>query len=255
MFALLLKGIYIGNSGTGDISNVLSHRVGSQMSTRILDKDIECDYSHNYTKIFRQDMLDYENQDYYSFRRLTGKNISKTPSSFLVYSEAMDVPIEFDKIEIFAINTNTKNPLVVECLHNTKEKRLKHTFKINFEAPKITGEHFDISYSIRIPKELSVLNKDKEITSISLVRIMNRPISELEFNVCLDFNPRAIKVFGRNLKNNYIIEIDGAGKSLYNPSNEMEEVFNIKWTNSIPSIIRFKTKTPKFDQYIIQYFR
>jgi len=157
-------------------------------------------------------------------------------------------------VQILAIDNYTKKRLVVECTHDMSEKRLQHIFKINFEKSIAYGECFDISFSIRLPKELTVLNKDKEITSISLVRIINKPIEELEFNVCLNFEPRAIKAFGRHIRNNTINEIPGATKSDYNPSSDIERYFDIEWTSK-PTIIKFHTYSPKYDQYIIQYFK
>jgi len=60
-----------------DVLSTLSPRMGPILSTRILNKEIECDHSHEYNMVFRQDMLDFGYEDYYSFRRLCGKNTKK----------------------------------------------------------------------------------------------------------------------------------------------------------------------------------
>lgn len=143
--------------------------------------------------------------------------------------------------------------MVVECLHSTTEKRLQHTFKINFDNPIKPNGKFDVSYSIIIPNELSVYDKTKEIQSISLVRI-KQPIEKLNFNICLNFEPRAVKTYSKKL-NNSITEIYGAQLKKYIPDTNLQEYYNIEWDNFTPYIIELNVENPTDDQYIIQFIK
>lgn len=191
--------------------------------------------------------------DYNSFRRLTGTNVSKHISSYLIYTESSDIPVSYNELSIKAKNNINDKPLVVECLHSTTEKRLQHTFKINFDSPIKSNEKFDISYSIIIPNELSVYDKTKEIQSISLVRIKH-PIKELKFNICLNFEPRAVKTYSKKL-NNSITEIYGAQLKKYIPDTNLQEYYNIEWGDFTPYIIELNVEKPMDDQYIIQFIK
>lgn len=142
---------------------------------------------------------------------------------------------------------------MVECLHSVTEKRLQHTFKINFDQSVSQNQSFDISYSIEIFNEMAVYDQTKEIQSISLVRI-KQPISKLIFNVCLDFEPRAVKVYARKITGG-LIEIDRATIKKYIPNSELQKLYNIQWGDSVPYIIETDIVKPKDDQYIIEFIR
>lgn len=252
-FEILSRHVNMYSKDFGDILNILNHRFGSQISLRTLDERA-FDYIHKYELIYRQDQLDFAGSlDYHSFRQLKGKNISKDISSFLIYTESSDIPIAFDDMNITAQNNISKKTLVVECLHSTNEKRLQHTFKINFDTPIAPNEEFDISYSITIPNELSVYDKKKEIQSISLVRIKH-PVEKLVFNICLDFEPRAVKAYSRK-NNNGLKEIGHAQISQYIPTTDLQKSYNISWGKNTPYIIETEVDNPSQDQYIIQFLK
>ena len=216
LFEIFTNKLITSIEDTSDIFNILNHRIGSQISTRTLDEK-EYDNIHKFMLIFRQDLLKYDNRNYFSFRELRGVNVGKSVSSYLVYTESTDIPISFNDIKINARNNLNGKALVVECLHSVTEKRLQHTFKINFDQPIAQNQFFDISYSIEILNEMDFYDKTKEIQSISLVRI-KQPISILKFNVCLDFEPRAVKVYARKMTSG-LIEIDKATiKKIHSPS-------------------------------------
>lgn len=253
IFFEIISNYLLSNvKNNSEILKILNHRIGSQISLRTLD-DIEYDYKHKYTLVYRQDQLNFDSTDYNSFRILKGKNIGKHMSSYLVYTESSDIPISFNEIIINAKNNINGKPLVVECLHSTNEKRLQHTFKINFDTPILPGQEFDISYSIVISNELSVYDKTKEIQSISLVRI-KKPIEKLKFNICLNFEPRAVKIYAKKLTNE-LTEIGGAKVNKYVMCNEYQKLYSIQWGNFIPYIIETEFESPNYDQYIIEFIK
>lgn len=168
----------------------------------------------------------------------------------MIYTESTDIPISFEDIRIHARNNINGKILVVECLHSTTEKRLQHTFKINFDQPLAPNQLFDISYSIEILNEIAVYDKIKEIQSVRI----KQPIAKLIFNVCLDFEPRAVKVFARKITNE-LTEINCATVKSYIPNSELQNIYNIQWGTSIPYIIETDIPEPKYDQYIIEFIR
>lgn len=252
LFEIFTNKLITNIEDTSDIYNILNHRIGSQISTRTLDEK-EYDNIHKYTLILRQDLIKYDKLNYFSFRELKGINVGKSVSSYLIYTESTDIPISFNDIKINARNNVNGRVLVVECLHSVTEKRLQHTFKINFDQPVAQNQSFDISYSIEILNEIAVYDKMKEIQSISLVCI-KQPISKLNFNVCLDFEPRAVKVYSRKI-NSGLIEIDKATIKKYVPQPGLQIIYNIDWGDSIPYIIETEIDDPKDDQYIIEFIR
>lgn len=251
-FEIFIKHLFSNIEDTRDISNALNHRIGPQISLQTLDNE-GFDYIHKYSLVFRQDQLKLSGSDYNSFRILKGINDSKNNSSYLIHTESMDVPISFEEININAKNNVNGKELVVECLHSTTEKRLQHTFKINFDIPIAPNKEFDISYSMTIPNEISFYHEIKNIQSISLIRI-KKPIAKLIFNICLDFEPRAIKMYTRK-RTNEIKEINGATVKKYLPSNELQTFYNIQWGASTPYIIETEIQNPKYKQYIIEFLK
>lgn len=252
LFEIFSKHLVSSLQDTSDVLNIINHRIGSQISTRTLN-EIENDNIHQFSLLYRQDQLKFDSLNYYSYRILKGTNISKNISSYLIYTESTDIPISFENIKIKARNNINGKILVIECLHSTTEKRLQHTFKINFDQPIEPNQTFDISYSIEILNEMSVYDKFKEIQSISLVRIKH-PISKLIFNVCLDFEPRAVKVYARRMTND-LTEINGATVKKYIPHSDLQNLYNIPWGTAIPYIIETDISNPKYDQYIIEFMR
>ena len=252
LFEILLAKVHKSNSDTSDVSNILTHRMGSNLSLKTSNK-IEYDHTHQYDLLYRQDQINFETSDYNSFRQIKGRNVSKNISSYLIYTESTDIPVAFKDITINAINNTNNKSLVVECLHSTTDKRMQHIFKINFDEPIHPNQTFDISFSLTIPNELSVYDPDKEIQSISLVRIKN-PVGKLVFNICLNFQPRVAKVFSNNTRNG-LNEISGAKIELYRPSNNLQNFYQVNWNGHAPYIIKTEIFNPKEDQYIIMFIK
>lgn len=251
-YEIFTKHIVTNISDTSDILNILNHRIGTQVSLRTLD-DREYDNVHKYSLLYRQDMLKFDTLNYYSFRVLKGINISKKISSHIIYSESTDIPVSFENIKINARNNINGKPLVIECLHSTTEKRLQHIFRINFDKPIHPNQEFDISFSIEISGEMAVYDTTKEIQSISLVRLKH-PLDKLIFNICLDYEPRAVKVYAKKITNE-LKEIDGATIKQYTPHTELQQLYDLQWDKSIPYIIETEVQSPGADQYIIEFIK
>lgn len=176
------------------------NRIGSSRSL-MRYKDME-DNNHKYSNISRFDILDYNCANYQSIRVFHGTNISKSISSYLPYCESTEFRIGFDDITIVAYDMLTGRKLKVECANDSsKEKLCTHCFRINFEKPLKPGESFHICYYISFPYELHCLSQEKEIMSISLVRLKKKPIDNLFFSILLNFEPSLVRFFSYN-KNN-----------------------------------------------------
>lgn len=98
--------------------------------------------------------------------------------------------------------------------------------------------------------ELDVLRDDDEIMSISLSRY-KRGVEELEFNVCLNFEPSSVQVEYLKNKKLYLHNTKAKVKE-YVPQTDLENTFTIQWSET-PYIIKWKCKNPKCDLYAINY--
>ncbi len=173
------------------------NRVGSSRSL-IRYKDME-DSKHKYSVLNRFDILDYNCANYQSIRVFHGTNASKSVSAYLPYCESTEYRISFNSIIIEAYNILTGKKLKIECANNSPDEKLcTHRFKINFDKPLQSGESFHILYYISFPHELSCLSQDKEIMSISLVRIKKKPIENLSFSIMLNYEPSLVRFFSYN---------------------------------------------------------
>lgn len=112
LFEIFTNKLITNIEDTSDIFNILNHRIGSQISTRILDEK-EYDNIHKFTLIYRQDLLKYDKLNYFSFRILKGINVGKSISSYIVCTESTDIPISFNDIKINARNNINGRALVV----------------------------------------------------------------------------------------------------------------------------------------------
>lgn len=240
------------------LRDMLFHRTGVDVSLRILNEENEVDTTHTYDLLFRQDMLNYDCEDFCSYRRICGRNTSKHQSGYLVYVESCDYALKFSEIEIRAIDTATKKALAVEPLYSVNKRKVQHAFRIYFPNSLLPGDSFDISYFIKIPGELIILDKEKEVSGISLVRI-KKPVKKLIYNMCLSYQPRSVTMFGRKQSHKPQIydvhEIGGVTVEEYKPNSYLDELFGIDWGENTPYIIRFEEEMPKYQQYIVRYIQ
>lgn len=230
----------------------ISSRLGSFKS---LDEKYK-DNSHYFTYILRQDLLDYSTQsakgkDFVSFRVLEGKNVSKKPTESITYLECTEYKTMCQNIEIKAFDLKTQKELRVEFINrNEKAKYYDFPFKIYFSSPLLPNEEFEIAFFIKLNNELDVLRDDDEIMSISLSRY-KRGVEELEFNVCLNFEPSSVQVEYLKNKKLYLHNTKAKVKE-YVPQTDLENTFTIQWSET-PYIIKWKCKKPKCDLYAINY--
>lgn len=254
IYKILSEGSSLNNPEHKKISDHVRERIGTSYSQQTADKRY-VDNKHSFSSILRQDLLDHSTGDYFSFRRLKGTNVSSNISDGLIYCESTDYKIAFEDITIEAIDTKTGESLTVEALNNIHEKRITHAFKIHFPRPLKNNESFDIAYSIFLPKELECLDSNEEIMSISLSRI-KKGLEHLSFNVCLDFKPRAVRIYKKSKLSGKLILIESQDTDieLYEPQTDLEKRFFIEWSTS-PYIIKWSNSKPVNSLYVIKYIR
>ena len=230
----------------------LNNRMGTLMSSETIDEEV-LDKAHSFDNIFRQDLLNYTTGDYHSIRILKGKNVEKRPSMCLVYCESTDSKTSFNELVIKAIDLKTGKELSVQPIGNRTAKVYTHKFKIEFASPIANQKDFEIAYYIKIPDELKQLSEDEEVMSITLKRIL-KDVQSLEFNICLNFEPRCVNVFKFYGKNKGAELLDmGCQAEQYIPTTDIEKHFDINWGEQVPYIIRTSYIKPDKNTYIIQY--
>jgi len=233
-----------------NFSSLLSSRLGTGLSLQVNPEHV--DNIHHYSLVYRQDLLDYKTGDFYSIRRLAGFNTGDHLSAYLIYSESSEQKITFRDTGVKAIDLNTGNELVVESTEDPEKMSFTHAFRIYFPKPLAYKQKFDVGYCIILPGELKVLSKENEIMSISLVRI-KKGADRLEFNVCLNFKPRAfvIECMDEN-GNRSMSKGEEPRLTKYVPRTRLEKLFKLDWS-SAPCKIEWSCNNPDKMLYIINY--
>jgi SIR2-like domain len=230
--------------------NLINSRLGPGLSLQV-DPD-RIDRIHSYSLVERTDLLDYTSGDFVSLRRLSGTNESDLLSAHLVYSESSERKLPFADISIMAFDAVTREPLIVEPLDDRDLSMFTHGYRILFTRPLSPGERFDIVYRITLRGELRNLSSVDEIMSVSLARI-EREIGQLRFSVCLDFQPRRVRV---ECLDDQGSRVAGEGEpptiGSYVPAEWYEELLNIDWPTE-PTVIRWECPEPRNALYIINY--
>jgi len=230
--------------------DLLAARLGTALSIQVNERHV--DDIHHYDLIYRQDILDYSTQDFFSFRRLSGTNQSSMLSSFLLYSEASEQKLTFKQAGVTAVDLTTNADLIVECDGDPDSRRFAHAFRIYFPNPLAPGEAFDLAYCIRLPGELAVLSDRNEVMSISLARV-KRGINKLHFNVCLNFKPKTFAVECLDWNNKRVVPSGPAPRMRkYLPTTNLEKRFNTPWSAQ-PFRIEWDQDKPEHMLYIINY--
>jgi hypothetical protein len=213
------------------------------------------DTVHHYLEIFRQDMLDYGTGDFYSIRRLRGRNISRRKSSFVLYRESSERKFTFSQAQVRALDVPSKEPLSLEPELGFDRPAHTHAFRIHLRKPIEPGDTFDVVYNIRCPGELLDLNRTSEVMTISLTRAKNG-VDKLIFNVALSFQPRAAVAYRLTQAKQFVL-CEGTPPSvgLYKPRHWFEhpDQLGIEWTVETPYIIRWSTANPRGRMYIINF--
>jgi hypothetical protein len=257
-----IAAILIG-TGVSIVWNFIALSESNRSSGREIDNRIATfkslknayhDKTHKFTYIFRQDLLDYSSsngKDFISIRVLKGYNSSNCISDGLIYLECTEYRARCSDIKIRAIDMNTGNPLRVEFIdRNEKDKYHEFPFKIFFHTPLNKGDSFEIGFIIDMLNELDVLKEDDEIMSISLSRYL-KGVDELEFNVCLNFNPSTAHAEHMK-KGDFVYDKNKVVVEKYEPTLDIEKKFSIEWS-APPYIIRWKCGKPKYSLYAINY--
>ena len=225
-------------------------RLGSALSTHVIDA--HRDSNHKYLLLERTDLLDFSSGDFYSIRRIRGRNVSAGLSSFIPYVEHSEKKCSFFDCGIRAYDTLTRAELVVEPFNTQDQKSFAVPFKIFFPSSIPMGAEFDIVYTITLPDELHEIKDSDEIMSVFLGRI-NHGVDRLQFNVCLPFAPKCISVECSDRKSQPTAA-DGTLSYLasYQPKEWYHEALNIKWS-APPSMILLEVEKPKALLYAIRF--
>lgn len=231
------------------LDRLLASRLGSALSLYVDPGHV--DASHRYDYVFRQDLLDYPSGDYYSIRRLKGRNVTDRPSTGMLYVECSEQKITFDDTGSRAYDTETRARLVVESLLPRHERLFRHAFRILFPRPMSPGEQFDVTFAIRVPGELKVLSPIEEIMSIALVRLVHG-VGRLDFNVCLNFEPLAVAGECLGDDGHPVSAIPSPAVAPYVPKAWYERDLDITWSAQ-PHIVSWRVDEPEAPMYIIRY--
>jgi hypothetical protein len=213
------------------------------------------DAVHHYKEIFRQDMLDYATGDFYSIRRLKGRNMSRRPSHFVLYRESSERMFTFNDTQVKALDCASREQLWVEPELGFETRAHTHAFRIQLPKPIDPGQGFDIAYRIRLPGELADLSPDSEVMSISLTRIA-LGIDKLVFNVALSMKPR-VAVPYRLTQAKTLVPCAGKGPKVvpYEPKYWFEhpDQLGIEWSVETPYIVRWSIASPRDRMYVIHF--
>ena len=240
---------FVEHTPQSNLKQIMDERIGSGLSFELNPSHV--DDLHKYLKLYRYDLLDYLKGDFYSIRRIKIKNITEVESNFLCYSESTENKCSFEQTQVKAYDYHTKKKLEVEPFELPKKLMLTHVFKIFFPKTLRPNEEYEFIYTIKLPNELKKLSKDKEVMSISLVRILNG-VDDLKFKVCLNFKPTNCYVEYIDVMNKKIILGDCKKIKKYKPKLWYEKMFNIQWS-SIPYEISWSCSCPKQKGYFINY--
>lgn len=234
--------------------------IQNREGTRRSLSDEYVDTHHKIQTLIRQDLLDYVQSnvssrkcggDFVSFRVIKGKNISKLPTDGFVYLECSEYKLCCKDVIIKAYDLKSNKELRVDFVNrNNDEKYFEFPFKIRFSSPLSPGEEFEIAYQIVLTNELNVLRDDDELMSISLTRYP-KGVEELEFNVCLNFEPKSAQAEYRR-GDALFLHDTRVSIEKYIPTTDLEKQFAIQWSKQ-PYIIRWKCHKPHRDLYVIKF--
>ena len=234
--------------------------IKNREGTRRSLSDEYIDTHHKILTLLRQDLLDYipsdvssgkRKGDFVSIRVIRGKNVSSLPTDGFVYLECSEYKLRCKDVIIEAYDLKSGKELRVDFVdRNDDEKYFEFPFKIRFSAPLAPREEFEIAYRIVLTNELNVLRDDDEHMSISLTRYP-RGVEELEFNVCLNFEPKSAQAEYRR-GDALFLDKTRVSVEKYLPTTDVEKLFPINWSEQ-PYIIRWKCHKPHRDLYLIKF--
>ena len=121
-----------------ELNERITNRIGVLKSSEKPTEDI-VDNTHQIYLFERVDILDYETNDYMSYRIIKGKNATKSTSAFLKYKESTDSKTSNSELTIMAYDIKTKKKLSVQF--DTNDKVYTHNFKISFLKPLAPNEN------------------------------------------------------------------------------------------------------------------
>jgi hypothetical protein len=228
-------------------------RIGAWLADT--DNPAHVDKTHHFELLARTDLLEYASGDFYSIRRLRGRNVSSGPSLCLTYRESSERPFTFASANIRAKDVASRKSLAVEPEASPDLASHTQAFSIYFAEPVPSGGEFDIVYALRAPGELEDLGRRIEVMSVSLSRI-EKGVDRLEFNVALSFEPTTAAAYNLTSRRQFIPSNEPPPTiESYQPVEWYEKPaeLGIEWQKGGPSIIRWATDKPTGRMYVIAF--
>jgi DNA-binding SARP family transcriptional activator len=231
------------------LDRLIVSRLGSGLSLHVDPEHV--DHVHRYIYVSRTDLLDYPSGDFYSLRRLRGRNESDKPSPGIIYTESSEAKITFESTGTRAYETQSRRRLAVEPLLPSDIELFQHGFRILFQSPLPPGEEFDIAFAIRLPGELRFLSPNEEIMSIALVR-WELGVERLDFRVCLNFEPLSVAGEYVDEAGEFAPLDDPPALAPYVAEEWYERDLDIPWS-STPFAVSCQIDKPRAPMYVIRY--
>ena len=146
------------------------------------ETESEIDKNHLYGHIIRMDVVDSELNKWTSYRQLTIKNMSDSPTTYIVHRECGECKADFKEMKIYAkLGGVSGDKLKVESLTDI-QPNVKQVFRIIFPSALDPGEEITIFYRLGWPNEPSAYYMKELTQSISLSRYM-KGVGKLTFEV------------------------------------------------------------------------
>lgn len=231
--------------------------LGRDATMRSLEQNAALeDKTHRYSLVHRIDQLDYPTEDFFSVRRLVGRNETQRFSPFLLYRECSENKLRFEELGVQALDLKSGQTLRIEPQNDSRRLSFEHPFRICFNEPLRPNQEFDIVYAIRLPRELEVIPAADEIMSVSLRRMI-LGVEKLVFEVCLDFRPSSFLPACLLETRRIVVPAKLAiGSMAYAPISPWERNMGLKkWSCRKPWRVSLTVEKPERAVYIINYKR
>lgn len=140
------------------------------------------DGSHFYHLVKRLDVLDTQNREWSSFRRITIENVSDEPTSSIVHKESGENKIEFAEMGVTAsLEGSLGDQLEVRNL-TEQEPAFEQKMEVFFPEPLPPGDQLTLRYQMKWPNEMAHYSSEERTQSISLSRY-EHGVGKLEFGI------------------------------------------------------------------------
>lgn len=143
------------------------------------DDESTFDILHHYEKIKRIDFLNTKDSSYYTYRWIRVKNVTNTPSNYILHKEYGENKINFESMNVVAYSNG--EAIKVENAFELQPSFVQ-IFKLYFPKALKTNESVDIFYKFTWPEEVKNFSCRDLNVSFSLLRY-RKGVSHLEFGI------------------------------------------------------------------------